>query len=290
MTQSVFRPSRSAHFGFSASLLTLATLAGLALAAIVGASEVIESWRTGLEARATVVVLDDDAETVDRVAGALREASGVTAVRPLPRSELRRDARAWTGSDALIDAATPVMIDVSLRAGAETTDLEAALTGAGFADATRVHSHEAFAEDAEGLLTAVRDVALMGGAFLSLAASAVAAFSVSASVATHRGAFELLNDMGASWRFIAGQIARGYGVTAIITAAAGVALSWAAITLVAGRFAREFAGAGNVREASPIVYVAGAVGPLLTLLVCAAAGAAMVRVLRRSTDARGPVR
>jgi cell division transport system permease protein len=214
-------------------------LGALMFAGALVVSSTISSWDSTLTGRMTVQVphaAADDA-AIDKLVAMLRETSGVARAAPVPDDIVRDLLAPWLGEGA-IDAGLPVpaLIDVELAPGAR---VNAALLAARLSDAipgTAVDDHRAWLS---ALIDLGRAVEFLAYAILALIASAAViavVFTTRSGLAVHATIIELLHQMGAQDRYIAGQfqlqamMLAARGGVAGAAAAAGVlfAIGWLA--------------------------------------------------------------
>ena len=178
----------------------LSFVAGLALVGALALSGAASQVRNSSQGRATVqIVTSDPVEQVNQTISALgllqRDAS-VIGARELPRTEIEALLRPWLGPGvATGNLPLPGMIDIELSDGAVVASLETRLRGV--APAARLDVHSAWLGSTERTLRALQGLSLVIVALISIAAAAVVALAVRASLDGARPIVELLHGMGA---------------------------------------------------------------------------------------------
>lgn len=179
-------------------LTVLAAAGGLALGTAVRA------MGADLAGRATVQVVEADAEArdalADRAVQALRGAREARAVKPVDPAALADQLRPWLGEDAMGgDLPIPALIDVELRPGTGAAGVERlrALL-AGLSPKIRIEPHAAFLTPLAGLLSALGWLAAGIVALMALATGAVVVLAARGAHDSHRATIDVLHLMGAT--------------------------------------------------------------------------------------------
>ncbi|WP_375195472.1 cell division protein FtsX [Sphingobium sp.] len=216
-------------------LTVLSASAGLGLGAAV------KAMGADLAGRATVQIVEANAEQRDRlsthVAQALQKVGYVRAVRPVPATTLADQIRPWLGQDAASgDLPIPALIDIELTPGqtdAKVDRLRRQL--AAVSPKVRIEPHAAFLAPLAGLLSALGWLA--GGIVLlmTLATGAVVVLAARAAHDSHRGTIDVLHLMGATDVQIARLFQRRIGLDALLGGALGFTLALLVIVLLGAR-------------------------------------------------------
>lgn len=261
----------------------------LAAAAGLGLGAAVRSMSADLAGRATVQVVEADAERraalASRTLAALRGAEGVRAAIPVDPVALADQLRPWLGEEAVNgDLPVPALIDVSLTPGDATAKVARLrrLLG-GLSSSLRIEPHAAFLVPLAGLLTALGWLA--GGVVLlmGVATGAVVVLAARAAHDTHRGTIEVLHLMGSTDV----QIARLFQRRIAIDAAMGGALGFTFALLVIGLIGLRLAGTGSellgAVSLSPLAWVALTLLPVAGIaLATLAARWSVLRALRQT--------
>ncbi|MFB0874518.1 MULTISPECIES: cell division protein FtsX [unclassified Sphingobium] len=210
----------------------------LAAAAGLGLGAAVRSMSADLAGRASVQVVEADAEARARLAAEaltlLRRTDGVSAAVPVDPAALAEQLRPWLGDAATNgDLPVPVLIDVALTPG--ETDAKLARIGVAFARLSprlRVEPHAAFLLPLAGLLTALGWLAAAVVAMMALATGAVVVLAARGAHDSHRGTIEVLHLMGSTDVQIARLFQRRIGLDALAGAALGFAFAVLVILLI----------------------------------------------------------
>ncbi|MBH1993063.1 MAG: FtsX-like permease family protein [Sphingomonadaceae bacterium] len=222
-------------------LTVLAAAAGLGLGAAVGAMS------ADLAGRASVQVVEADAQVRDHLAAralaALRGVADVHAATAVDSVVLADQLRPWLGEDALSgDLPVPALIDVTLTPG--DADIKVArlrrLLG-GLSPTLRIEPHAAFLLPLAGLLSALGWLAVGVVVLMALATGAVVVLAARGAHGSHRGTIEVLHQMGATDV----QIARLFQWRIGLDAALGGALGFAFAVLVIGLIGLRLSATGS---------------------------------------------
>lgn len=222
-------------------LTVLSAAAGLGLSAAVGAMS------ADLAGRASVQVVEADAQVRDRLAtrtlAVLRGADGVRAATAVDPAALADQLRPWLGQDAMSgDLPVPALIDVTLTPGepdAKVARLRRLLGG--LSPALRIEPHAAFLLPLAGLLSALGWLAVGVVVLMALATGAVVVLAARGAHGSHRGTIEVLHHMGATDV----QIARLFQWRIGLDAALGGVLGFAFAVLVIGLIGLRLAATGS---------------------------------------------
>lgn len=213
---------------------------------------------------------------------AARAAPGVTAVRPVPATEMRATLERWLGpAGASADLPLPAMIDIDLAPTADPAAIgraiERAVPGARFV---------AHADSLRPLLSALRSVSILTLALVLLVALATAAVVVLAArgaLDTNRATIEILHGIGATDTQVAALFQRRIAVDALTGGIAGgllAALVLAALLGGGSSWIADLTGGAllHPRDLLLLALLPVAIAALATLV----ARAAVLAALRRS--------
>lgn len=210
----------------------------LAAAAGLGLGAAVRSMSADLAGRASVQVVEADAEARARLAAEaltlLRRTDGVSAAVPVDPAALAEQLRPWLGDAATNgDLPVPALIDVALTPG--QTEAKLARIGVALARLSprlRVEPHAAFLLPLAGLLTALGWLAAAVVAMMALATGAVVVLAARGAHDSHRGTIEVLHLMGSTDVQIARLFQRRIGLDALAGAALGFAFAVLVILLI----------------------------------------------------------
>ncbi|MBR2267012.1 FtsX-like permease family protein [Sphingobium sp.] len=213
----------------------------LAAAAGLGLGTAVRAMSADLAGRATVQVVEADAQQRDRLSArvqqALRGNRDVRQIAPVPAATLAQQLRPWLGADVTSgDLPIPALIDVSLTPGnaaAKVDRLRRSL--ATLSPSLRVEPHAAFLAPLAGLLTALGW--LSGGLVLlmGLATGAVVVLAARGAHDSHRTTIEVLHLMGATDVQIARLFQRRIALDATTGGALGFSFAVLVILLIGAR-------------------------------------------------------
>ena len=210
----------------------------LAAAAGLGLGAAVQSMRADLAGRASVQVVEADAQTRAALAAqtlrALRAAPEVRSADPVPSAVLADQLRPWLGEEALNgDLPVPALIDVMLTpgdAGAKVDRLRQRL--AALSSKLRVDPHAAFLTPLAGLLSALGLLALGAVLLMMLATAAVVVLAARGAHDSHRGTIDVLHLMGSTDVQIARLFQRRIGLDALMGGALGFSFGVFVILLI----------------------------------------------------------
>jgi cell division transport system permease protein len=205
----------------------------LAAAAGLGLGTAVRAMSADLAGRATVQVVEADAQQRDRLSArvqqALRGNRDVRQIAPVPAATLAQQLRPWLGADVTSgDLPIPALIDVSLTPGnaaAKVDRLRRSL--ATLSPSLRVEPHAAFLAPLAGLLTALGW--LSGGLVLLMGLATRGAHD------SHRTTIEVLHLMGATDVQIARLFQRRIALDATTGGALGFSFAVLVILLIGAR-------------------------------------------------------
>ncbi len=176
----------------------------LAAAAGLGLGAAVDAMGSDLAGRATVQIVEANAETrmqlTARVMQALRGFADVRKVHAVDPAALSDQLRPWLGTDATSgDLPIPALIDVELTPGhadAKVGGIRRLLTGV--TDKARIEPHAAFLMPLAGLLRALGWLAMGLVVLMGIATGAVVVLAARGAHDSHRGTIDILHLMGAT--------------------------------------------------------------------------------------------
>lgn len=215
----------------------------LAAAAGLGLGAAVQSMRADLAGRASVQVVEADAQAraalAARTLQALRAAPDVRAADPVDPVVLADQLRPWLGEEALNgDLPVPALIDLLLtpgEAGPKIDRLRRLL--ADLSPKLRIEPHAAFLTPLAGLLSALGWLALGAVLLMMLATAAVVVLAARGAHDSHRGTIDVLHLMGSTDVQIARLFQRRIGLDALMGGALGFAFALLVILLIGLRLA-----------------------------------------------------
>ena len=218
------------------AIMMFLTVVSGAAALALGAA--VRSMSADLAGRASVQVVEADAQTRDRLAAAaLRALRADPAVRlavPVDQAALTDQLRPWLG-DAVTsgDLPIPAIIDVTLGAG----DANARIAGlrqrlATLSPKLRLEPHAAFLAPLAGLLGALGWLAIGVVTLMMLATGAVVVLAARGAHDSHRTTIDVLHLMGSTDVQIARLFQRRIGLDALLGGALGFAFAVLVIILI----------------------------------------------------------
>jgi cell division transport system permease protein len=212
----------------------------LAAAAGLGLDHGMRSLRADLAGRATVQVVDADAETRDRsvqaIVARLKRTPGIRSVVPVDQARLAEQLRPWLGEDmASGELPIPALIDVEY-AGEGQKPVEAlARLVKGIAPSAKVEPHAAFLAPLSGLVGTLAGLSALLVLLMAVATGAVVVLAARGAHESHRGTIEILHQMGATDVQIARLFQRRIALDALLGGGLGFILAIAAILIVGQR-------------------------------------------------------
>jgi len=259
----------------------MALLAALALAGAQGADRLADRWQAGAAAAVTVQVPDPTRERMEAALSALRDDPVVAAATEVSPERVQELLRPWLGeAPALI---LPGVIELRLAAAPEALPRLANRLGEAVPGA-ELESHGLWVARLSALARSVQGVALAVLALVTGVAVAVVAVATRAGLAARREAIDVLHDLGATDRAIAGRFARRVAMLAGLGALGGAALAVPALAALSGLalplFGGEAPAPGALLSGLPWAPLA-ALPPLAALIGWATAQATVRRWLRR---------
>jgi cell division transport system permease protein len=215
----------------------------LAAAAGLGLGAAVRSMSADLAGRASVQVVEADAQVRAQLAArtltALRSSSSVRAAEPVDPAALADQLRPWLGDAATSgDLPVPALIDVMLTPG----DAEAKIGGvrrllANLSPKLRIEPHAAFLLPLAGLLSALGWLSAGVVLLMILATGAVVVLAARGAHDSHRGTIDVLHLMGSTDVQIARLFQRRIGLDALMGSALGFSFAAFVILLIGLRLA-----------------------------------------------------
>jgi len=260
-------------------------LGALMFAGALVVSDTIDSWDSTLTGRMTVQIPHDAAtdDAFGALTAMLNATPGVRDTRRVPDAEAQSLLVPWLGEEVVNSGLPiPALIDVEIAAGARIDPelLAARLSGA--VPGTTVDDHRAWLS---ALINIGRTIEILAFVILGLiAAAAVVAvvFTTRSGLAVHAAIIELLHQMGAHDRYIAGQ----FQLQAMMLAARG----GLAGALAAGVVLLVFAWVGQGIDAAFLPPVTLSAAEWLALLVVPLGAVAIAMLTARLTVLRALAR
>lgn len=215
-------------------LTVLAAAGGLAL------NQGMRSLRTELSGRATVQIVEADAETraqaVKKMVARLRVTPGIHSARPVDPDRLADQLRPWLGGEMdTADLPIPALIDVEFAGeGARPVETLAKLAKS-IVPKARVEPHAAFLGPLSGLVATLAGVAALLVLLMAIATGAVVVLAARGAHESHRGTIDILHLMGATDVQIARLFQRRIALDALLGGGLGFAMAVLVILLVGQR-------------------------------------------------------
>ena len=213
----------------------------LAAAAGLGLGAAVRSMSSDLAGRATVQIVEANAEERDALAARatrlLRQTPFVRTATPVDPVALADQIRPWLGQDAASgDLPVPALIDLDLTPGqadAKVARLRGHLTA--LSSKIRIEPHAAFLHPLAGLLTSLGWLSAGIVLLMALATGSVVVLAARAAHDSHRGTIDVLHLMGATDVQIARLFQRRIGLDALLGSALGFAVALLVIGLLGAR-------------------------------------------------------
>lgn len=210
----------------------------LSAAAGLGLSIAVRSMSADLAGRASVQVVEANAEARDRLAAralqALRGARDVRSADPVDPAVLAEQLRPWLGDAATSgDLPVPALIDVMLTPGDADAKVERLRRQLGsLSPKLRIEPHAAFLLPLAGLLSALGWLAAGVVVLMILATGAVVVLAARGAHDSHRGTIDVLHLMGSTDVQIARLFQRRIGLDAFLGSALGFSFAILVIILI----------------------------------------------------------
>lgn len=210
----------------------------LSAAAGLGLSASVRSMSADLAGRASVQVVEANAQARDRLAAqalrTLRDARDVRSADPVDPALLADQLRPWLGDAATSgDLPVPALIDVMLTPGDADGKVDRLRRQLGaLSPRLRIEPHAAFLLPLAGLLTALGWLAAGVVVLMVLATGAVVVLAARGAHDSHRGTIDVLHLMGSTDVQIARLFQRRIGLDAFLGSALGFSFAILVIILI----------------------------------------------------------
>ena len=253
-------------------VMVVVASAGLALA---NTASVV---RTGVEHRYSIQIADGEARAPAAITAA-RAQPGVTRVKQVPSSELRRTLEQWLGPDgSKADLPLPAIVDVDLASSADAAAVARAVEQA--VPGSRFVAHRSSLEPLLKALNGLTLLALGLVLLIALASAAAIVLAARGALDTHRGTIEVMHGIGATDDQVARLFVRQIAVDALLGGLAGALAAGLVIALILGG-----AGTSTILSGAPTIGWSDAawlpVLPIaIALLATQVARAALMKALR----------
>ena len=245
---------------------------GLALANTAG------SLSEAVKARYSVEV-PNGGKNLDALAQVLRSAPGVTAVEPVPESEMRRTLERWMGPTAAsADLPVPALVNFDVSADGNLRAIEKRVQS--IAPAARISAHRDRVAPLLRSLHSIQWLAFGLVLLLSGAAAAAVVLAARGALDTHRFTIEVMHGVGATDLQVTHLFQRKIALDALVGSLAGAAAGALVLLLLASgaSFAGELVGGASLSLVDFIVLL---LLPLaLTILATWVARMAVLAALR----------
>jgi cell division transport system permease protein len=198
---------------------------GLALASTAG------SLSEAIAARYAIEV-PNGAQNLDALVATLRSAPGVTAVEPVPESEMRGTLRHWLGPAAdSADLPVPALVNFDTRPEANLGAIQQRVKA--IAPAAVISAHR---DKVSPLLRSMREIQWLAFGLvllLSVAATAAVVLAARGALDTHRFTIEVMHGIGATDVQITRLFQRKIAIDALIGSLSGAAAGALVLILLA---------------------------------------------------------
>jgi cell division transport system permease protein len=196
---------------------------GLALAETAG------TLSRAIEARYALEV-PDGAKNLDAIVSTLTSAPGVTAVEPVPQSEMRRLLERWLGpAAASADLPVPALVNFDTRPGTDIAAIDKRVRA--IAPQARISAHRDRVAPLLGSMHALQWLAFGLVLLLSAAAAAAVVLAARGALDTHRFTIEVMHGIGATDVQLTHIFQRKIAIDALVGSLAG-ALAGALVLLL----------------------------------------------------------
>jgi cell division transport system permease protein len=209
----------------------MALLAALALAGAQGADSLADRWQAGAAAAVTVQVPEPTRARMEAALAVLRGDSAVARATEVGPERVAELLRPWLGDAPSL--VLPGVIELRLAAAPDALPRLSERLGAAVPGA-ELESHGIWVARLAALARSVQGVALAVLALVAGVAVAVVAVATRAGLAARREAIDVLHDLGATDRAIAGRFARRIALLAGLGALAGAGLAVPALAALSG--------------------------------------------------------
>jgi cell division transport system permease protein len=198
---------------------------GLALSSTAGSLSQAIASRYAVE-------VPNGAQNLDALVAALRSSPGVTAVEPVPESDMRETLKRWLGPAAeSADLPVPALVNFDTSPGADLRAIQQRVKA--IAPAAEISAHR---DKVTPLLRSMREIQWLAfGLVLLLSAAATSAVVLAARGAldTHRFTIEVMHGIGATDLQITRLFQRKIAIDALIGSLSGAAAGALVLILLA---------------------------------------------------------
>jgi cell division transport system permease protein len=198
---------------------------GLALSSTAGSLSQAIASRYAVE-------VPNGAQNLDALVAALRSSPGVTAVEPVPESDMRETLKRWLGPAAeSADLPVPALVNFDTSPGADLRAIQQRVKA--IAPAAEISAHR---DKVTPLLRSMREIQWLAfGLVLLLSAAATSAVVLAARGAldTHRFTIEVMHGIGATDVQITRLFQRKIAIDALIGSLSGAAAGALVLILLA---------------------------------------------------------
>ncbi len=215
-------------------LTVLAAAGGLAL------NQGMRSLRSELSGRATVQIVEADAETraqaVKKMVARLRVTPGIRSVQPVDSGKLADQLQPWLGGEMdTADLPIPALIDVEFAGEGPRPVETLAKLAKSIVPQARVEPHAAFLGPLSGLVATLAGVAALLVLLMAIATGAVVVLAARGAHESHKGTIDILHLMGATDVQIARLFQRRIALDAMLGGGLGLVTAVLVILLVGNR-------------------------------------------------------
>jgi len=215
-------------------LTVLGAAGGLAL------NQGMRSLRSELSGRATVQIVEADAETraqaVKKMVARLRVTPGIRSVQPVDSGKLADQLQPWLGGEMdTADLPIPALIDVEFAGEGPRPVETLAKLAKSIVPQARVEPHAAFLGPLSGLVATLAGVAALLVLLMAIATGAVVVLAARGAHESHKGTIDILHLMGATDVQIARLFQRRIALDAMLGGGLGLVTAVLVILLVGNR-------------------------------------------------------
>ena len=259
-------------------------LTALALAGAIALASAAGGVADDLGRSATVQILQPNPDRagpqLDAVVAALKREPGVASARRLSDAEMRRLLEPWLGAgNVTADLPVPAVVDVRLRAGADSAAIDRRLHAV--APDARLDEHGRWLAPLLGLVHSLQGLAVAIVLLVTAATVAVVVLGVRSGLNVHQPTIELLHLMGTEDAAIARVFQHRYLGYGLAGGLAGVACAFGVLVMIGWLVGPMGAGAIGGLSLPWAGWAALAVLPLAVgALAMAAARVSVARALR----------
>ena len=247
---------------------------GLALASTAG------SLSKAIEARYALEV-PSGGQDLSALVAALKSAPGVTSVRPVPESEMRRTLKKWLGPAAdSADLPVPALVNFDVAAGASLAAIQQRARSV--APAARISAHRDRVAPLLHSMATLQWIAFGLVVLLSGAAAAAVVLAARGALDTHRFAIEVMHGIGATDVQLTHLFQRKIAIDALVGSLAGAVAGALVLLLLAS--GASFAGAltGGATLSAGDLLILALLPFVLTALATWVARMAVLAALRET--------